>query len=116
MLPNSVFLIGRLCKPEMRTTSSGKSVLNARLEVVDDNNVAMIDVTFWATTAEYAEKHINLDSEPLVMVQGALRQNKWTSRDGEPRTKLYVKVYRFYVLTEDERRFVKVGNYRGDDE
>jgi single-stranded DNA-binding protein len=115
MLPNVVFLVGKICRAELRSTKKGKSVLNARLAVSDGDSLAMVDLVFWSSIADRAQRLIRLDEEPRIAVQGSLRQDRWTSADGEPRTKLSVKVDRFYVLLDISKNDFEEGYFEQEE-
>lgn len=101
MLPNVVLLMGRIYNEDMRYTHSGKPVLNARLGVIDNNGQVMVDIVFWGSVAERAQKLIDFNTRPNILIQGSLRQDRWNNAEtGEPRTKLSVKVERFFVLAD----------------
>jgi len=100
MLPNVVFLVGRIRRPDFRLTASGKPVLNAKLAVLSGEHITMVDLVFWSAVAEKAKELIDFSARPRVMIQGALRQDKWTNANGEPRMKLSVKVNKFFILSE----------------
>ena len=100
---NNVSLIGRLGKdPEVRTTSSGKSVANFTLAVDygygDRKTTSWIPVQVWEKTAELAAKFLAKGSQ--VAVEGRLQQRSWEDRDGNTRSVLEVVADRLDFLTK----------------
>jgi single-strand DNA-binding protein len=87
---NRVVLIGRLVRdPELRTTTSGKSVVsfsiavNKRVKAQDGTEADFFRVTAWGQTAEYVNTY--LTKGRLVSVDGRLDTKKWTDKDGNNR-------------------------------
>jgi single-strand DNA-binding protein len=86
---NSVQLIGRLTRdPELRSTSSGKSVGNLRLAVDRrdrDADPVYIDVTVWNGLAETCAQHLGKGRQ--VAVSGRPDYQEWKADDGSSRSK-----------------------------
>jgi single-strand DNA-binding protein len=88
---NRVVLVGRLTRdPELRTTTTGKSVcdfgiaVNKRVKPTDGSPDAdFFRVTAWGPTAEYVSNY--LTKGRLVGVDGRLQQRKFTGSDGTNR-------------------------------
>jgi single-strand DNA-binding protein len=88
---NRVVLIGRLTRdPELRTTSTGKSVcdftlaVQKRIKPQDGSPDAdFFRVNAWGSTAEYAANY--LGKGRLVAVDGRLQSRKYTASDGTNR-------------------------------
>jgi single-strand DNA-binding protein len=87
---NRVVLIGRLVRdPEMRTTTTGKSVVsfsiavNKRVKAQDGTEADFFRVTAWGQTAEYVNTY--LTKGRLVSVDGRLDTRKWTDQSGANR-------------------------------
>jgi single-stranded DNA-binding protein len=101
---NRVELTGRIYQAELRQTRNNNSVFNARIGVRDMRDKAMtfVDLVFWHTLAERASDLLSADDRTRVTIVGSLQQDKWTNDAGEPRTKLSVKVKRFFVLMETQ--------------
>ena len=100
---NNVSLIGRLGKdPEVRNTSSGKTVANFTLAVDygfgDRKTTSWIPVHVWEKTAELAGKFLAKGSQ--VAVEGRLQQRSWEDRDGNTRSVLEVVGDRLDFLTK----------------
>ena len=94
---NEVRLMGRVTRdPELKKTAGGKSVLEFRLAVNGRSQVAgerglptYTMVRTWEDLAEQCAR-VLVHGYP-VYVEGALRNDEWTTPKGEPRSKLYVK-------------------------
>lgn len=89
---NSVVLMGRLGRdPEVKTTSSGKSVANFSMAVDDgygDNKTTTwVRVVAWEKTADAVGEYLHKGS--LVGVSGRLQEQKW-EKDGEKKSILQV--------------------------
>lgn len=88
---NQVILMGRLTRdPELRTTSSGKSVGSFSIAVDrigQSEETDFFDVTVWEKTAENVEAFLNKGSK--VLVQGRLQLDRW-EKDGEKSSKVSV--------------------------
>ncbi len=93
---NQVILMGRLTRdPEMRTTTSGKSVCNFSLAVArggQDDQADFFDVTAWDKTGELVNQYLSKGRRCLV--QGRLRQDSWDDKDtGKKRTRVEVVAF-----------------------
>ena len=86
---NRVVLVGRLTRdPELKTTTTGKSVcdfsisVNKRIKPSDGSSDAdFFRVTCWEKTAEYVSNYLHKGR--LVAVDGRLQQRKFTGQDGQ---------------------------------
>lgn len=101
---NQVYLIGKVYAAEAHETKTGNKVLNARMSVVDSDTTTKVDLVFWGAIAEKAIEIIDFEDNPLVYINGSLQQNKWINENGENRTKLVIKVSKFFLL-KDLRKF-----------
>jgi single-strand DNA-binding protein len=89
---NSVCIIGRLTRdPELRTTTTGKSVasfslaVQKRIKPQDDSPDAdFFDIVAWERQADYVVNY--LTKGRMVAVEGRLQTRKWTATDGSNRT------------------------------
>ena len=85
---NHIDLQGRLTKePELRTTSSGVTVVTFTLAHDRDfqnNEVDFVECTAWRSTAEFVSKYFHKGQ--LVIVSGRLQSRSWTDRDNKKRT------------------------------
>ena len=88
---NRVVLVGRLTRdPELRTTTTGKSVcgfgiaVTKRIKPQDGSPDAdFFSVTAWGQTAEYVSNYLHKGR--LVAVDGRLQSRKYTANDGSNR-------------------------------
>lgn len=91
MSVNRVVLIGRLTRdPELRTTNSGKNVVEfsiavqKRIKPQDGSPDAdFFRVKAWGQTADYVNSYIHKGR--LVAVDGRLETRKWTDQSGNNR-------------------------------
>jgi single-strand DNA-binding protein len=97
---NNVQIVGNLVRePEVRATTTGKSVANFSLGVNEsytaDNGekksvVNFVDVEVWGAAADNLGKLVKSGQE--LFIQGSLRQSVWNDREsGEKRSKLFVR-------------------------
>lgn len=88
---NRVVLVGRLTRdPELRTTTTGKSVcdfsiaVQKRIKPQDGSPDAdFFRVSAWGPTAEYVANYLHKGR--LVAVDGRLQSRKYTTSDGQNR-------------------------------
>jgi single-strand DNA-binding protein len=88
---NRVVLVGRLTRdPELRTTTTGKSVVDFSVAVqkrVRPNDGSpdadFFRVSAWGQTAEYVANYLHKGR--LVAVDGRLQSRKYTTSDGQNR-------------------------------
>ncbi|MBX3111319.1 MAG: single-stranded DNA-binding protein [Fimbriimonadaceae bacterium] len=88
---NRVVLIGRLTRdPELRSTTSGKSVANfaiavdKRVKPTDGSPTAdFFNISAWGQTAEFVANY--LSKGRLVAVDGRLQSRKYTDKEGQNR-------------------------------
>lgn len=94
---NHVCLIGNLTRdPELKSTSSGTSVLSFSLAVNERRKVGdewtdvpnFFDVTLFGKRAESLSSYLNKGSK--VGVSGRLRWHQWETPDGSKRSKVDV--------------------------
>ncbi|HEY8541828.1 MAG TPA: single-stranded DNA-binding protein [Pseudothermotoga sp.] len=91
---NKVILVGRITRdPEIRITTSGRSVANfnlavnrpTRQEVSEDQQTTdFIRIVAFNKLADFAK--IYLKKGQLVLIEGELRLQKWQAKDGTNRT------------------------------
>jgi single-strand DNA-binding protein len=86
---NKVIVTGRMTRdPEMRTTTTGKSVaafgiaVEKRFKPQDPNekDADFFNVTVWGQTAEFVANYASKGR--MVGVDGRLQQRKYTNKDG----------------------------------
>lgn len=93
---NRVVLVGRLTRdPELRTTTTGKSVIDfsiavqKRIKPQDGSPDAdFFRVTAWGATAEYVANYLHKGR--LVAVDGRLQSRKYQANDGTNRETIEV--------------------------
>lgn len=90
-----VVAVGRLTKdPELRTTTSGKSVVsftiavNKRVKSSDGSDADFFRVTAWGQTADYVNNY--LTKGRLVSVDGRLETKKWNDQQGNSRESIEI--------------------------
>lgn len=90
---NSCVLVGRLTKdPELKTTSTGKSVCPFTLAIdkgYGKEGANFIDCEAWGKTAEFVANYLKKGRQALV--GGRLDQQVW-EKDGQKRSRLQVTV------------------------
>lgn len=95
---NRIVIAGNLTtKPEIRKTPSGIPVAKfaVAINTTYKNNqgdkqeeVTFIPVEAWKNTALSCEKY--LDKGSSVLVEGRIKQDKWTDKEGNKRSKLFL--------------------------
>lgn len=86
---NAVVLMGRLVRdPEIRTTTSGKSVCSFSLAVERDfqreeRQADFFDCTAWGNTADFIEKYFHKGR--MIALQGRLQSRTCKDREGNNR-------------------------------
>lgn len=93
---NVVVLMGRLvADPELRHTPNNVAVTTFRIAVDrayskgTDKQADFIDITAWRQTAEFVCRYFTKGS--MIAVQGSLRVDNYTDKDGNKRTKYAVQ-------------------------
>jgi single-strand DNA-binding protein len=90
---NQVILMGRLTRdPEVRTTTSGKTIASFSLAVDragQDDATDFFEITAWEKLGELVSQYLSKGRRCLV--QGRLRQDSWDDKEtGKKRTKVEV--------------------------
>jgi single-strand DNA-binding protein len=88
---NKIFLLGRLVEdPSTRTTQSGIAMTRFKLAVnrggkkqEGQPTADFIQITAWRATAEFVQKYFRKGQQ--VLIEGYLRNNNWTDKDGNKR-------------------------------
>jgi len=97
---NKVILMGNLTRdPELKTLASGMRVAKLGLAVSEtwrDRNTGeqkditcFVDVDVWDKLADWCGQYLT-KGRP-VLVEGRLRMDEWTTKEGEKRSKLVVR-------------------------
>lgn len=117
-MSSQVTIKGRIVKdPELRFTNSGTpvasfTVVTARRVKNAQDQWEDADVSYWDCTAfkEFAENIVeSCEKGTSVVVTGAMRQEKWQTKDGEARTS-------WKILVDDmgvSCKFKKVAVFEG---
>jgi single-strand DNA-binding protein len=95
---NKVYVIGRLTSdPEIRSTPQGTTVGDFSIVVKrtyftpsgeEKEEICFLEIVVWAKKAELCQK--KLSKGKLVFVEGRLHLDRWTSQDGEDRSKIKI--------------------------
>lgn len=91
---NKVLLIGNLTRdPESRALQSGSQVVKMGMAVNrrqkdGQDDVLFVDVEAWNKTAELCVQYLRKGSQ--VLVEGRLKLDQYTTREGEKRQRLFV--------------------------
>lgn len=114
---NVITLIGRLTyEPEIKTTTSGLSVMNFQL-AVDRNYQAsgqeqkadFIDCQAWRQTAEFIHRYFRKGS--MIAIEGELQTAKYTAKDGSNRKAVTVVAnHAFFCGSNSNANNVQNGN------
>ena len=88
---NRIILMGRLTRaPVLRRTQSGTAVTSFSLAVERDfksqsgeKETDFIDISAWRSTAEFVSKYFAKGR--MAVVEGRLRVQNWTDKDGSKR-------------------------------
>ena len=89
---NNVVLMGRLtAAPEMRTTTTGKSVATFSIAIDrgfarqgEERQTDFITIRAWERTAEFVCKYFNKGS--MIAIQGSIQTRKYEDKTGAKRT------------------------------
>jgi single-strand DNA-binding protein len=89
---NNAMVIGNLvADPEVITTTTGKQVANLRIAVNGSRKntpVTFMDVKAWQGTAEFVSR--NFAKGAPIAITGEIRQDSWTNKEGQNRSRLYI--------------------------
>ena len=88
---NNVTLMGRLvADPELRTTTTGKSVANFTIAVDrsysknGNKETDFINIVAWENTADFVSKHFGKGS--MIAIQGSIQTRNYEDKNGNKRT------------------------------
>ena len=103
---NKIILVGNLGRdPELRYTPQGTPVCNFSMATTErrkDKSGEMQDHTIWFRVtlfnrlAENASQYLHKGKQ--VYIEGRLRTEEWTDRDGKPRTTLEVTATEMHFI------------------
>lgn len=107
-------MIGNITRdPDFKTLPSGQSVCklsiasNRTIKPKNSQNkvqeVCFIDVNVWGSQAETCNKFLEKGSS--ILVEGRIKQENWTTPDGQSRSK--------HVIVADKVVFLKSGSQSG---
>lgn len=95
---NKIIIVGNCGRdPELKYTPQGQAVCNISVATSEkrknnlgeaEESVTWFRVTLWGRQAEVAQQYLTKGSQ--VYVEGRLRQNSYTDRDGNARSSLEV--------------------------
>jgi single-strand DNA-binding protein len=90
---NQVILLGRLTRdPELRTTTSGKNIVNFSIAVDrggQDDAADFFEVTAWEKLGDLVMQYLSKGRR--VLIQGRLRQDSWDDKEtGKKRSRVEV--------------------------
>lgn len=113
-----VVLIGRIVRdPEVRTTTTGKSVasfsvaVNRRFNTEGGTDADFFRVKAWGQTADYLEKYATKGR--LISVDGRLETQKWTDQSGANRETVEIVAENVSLLDKDPNQQGGGGNSGG---
>lgn len=103
---NRITIVGYLGKdPEIRYTPDGQAVCNFSIATSEKRKdrtgeaqdiTTWFKITLWGRKAEVANQYLSKGKQ--VYIEGTLRQEEWTDRDGGKRTSLVVNASNFEFL------------------
>jgi single-strand DNA-binding protein len=102
---NQVVILGNVGhQPEFKVLPSGKAVCTFSIAVnsraggseATNSHTEWINIKTWDRQAEIAEQYVHAGD--LVGIQGRMRTEKWTTADGEPRSKLYIYSHDLHLM------------------
>jgi len=103
---NKVFLIGNLTRdPQLRYTPNGTAVTDFGIAINRTwtgqdgqrrEETVFVDVTLWARQAEVASEYLHKGAH--VFIEGRLKLDQWTDKDGQKRSRLTVVGERMQLL------------------
>ncbi len=103
---NKIIIVGNITRDiELRKTEHGFSVAQTAIatnrkyksrsdELIDE--VCFVDITLWGKTAEVAEKYLSKGSK--ILIDGRLKFDRWTDKNGSIRTKHSITVESMKML------------------
>jgi len=97
---NKVILMGNLTRdPELKTLPSGMRTARVGLAITErwrdqatgdfKENTLFLDIDAWDKQADFCGQHLT-KGQP-VLVEGSLKLDEWTTKEGEKRSKMRVR-------------------------
>ncbi len=109
---NHTVLVGNATRdPELKTTTSGKSVCTFDLAVNHtykdksgkrQEQTAFIPLTLWDRQAEVTAEYVRKGR--LIMVDGRLEQDRWEDKDGNKKSRLKLNVKSIVFLDQPKEK------------
>ena len=102
---NQVLLIGRLTRnPEIRISGAGNKVANFSIAVdrIKKDEVDFFKITAFGKTAELVEKYLTKGKK--IFIQGVLRQNDYTDKNGNKHYKTDIIANRIIFLEKKSQQ------------
>tara|TARA_Y100000588_G_scaffold369430_1_gene438423 strand:+ start:42 stop:464 length:423 start_codon:yes stop_codon:yes gene_type:complete len=88
---NKFIAVGNLTRdPESKSTNSGHTICEFRIAVNNPRSkedVLFIDVETWDKLADICTEYLAKGKK--IIVEGRLKNNSWTNKDGEKRSKIF---------------------------
>ena len=108
---NKVTLIGNLTNDiELKYLSTGTAVGNSRIALNESytdkvtgeeiDNSSFIDLQFWGKQAEVVAQYLGKGDR--IFIDGSLKSQRWETEDGQKRSRILVKVYRFMFMSNNK--------------
>lgn len=94
MIDNKAYVMGRLTRdPDIRQTQDGVNVASFsvaidRVSKGKEKETDFIEIVAWRSTADFISKYFSKGKK--IGIWGSLRTDKWTDKDGNKRSRLYV--------------------------
>ena len=119
---NKVVLMGRLCNdPELRYAGEKNSPVTNFTIAVNRNyknsegkyDADFIECEFWGRKSEIFCKYMTKGE--LVGIEGSLRLNRFTTKDGEDRSIIKVKVDEFTFIPQYKRKEIVNNTFNSND-
>jgi single-strand DNA-binding protein len=113
---NHITLVGHAgADPEVRTTPQGETLTKLRLATnrgVQRDGVWVQetdwhDVDLWGKQAETAARYVRKGE--VVGIEGSLRVDTWTDKEGQRRKKVFVRASRLHLMGRPKPAIVDVG-------
>ena len=122
---NKIILVGNLTRDvEVRFSSSNLAIGNTGIATnkkfknqmgEEKEEVMFLDITFFGRTAEIANQYLKKGSK--VLVEGRLKLDQWTDKNGQKRSKhsLVVESMKMLGGRDEERSVTQVPTYQSEE-
>lgn len=99
---NKVILMGRLVSdPELKEIKEDFVVTNFALAVdAGKDDTAFLDVTAFGASAKAIAQYVKKGER--LLVEGALKQERFETKDGQKRSKIKIMLHRFHFVERKE--------------